>query len=228
MIKNLFFVCFTGLIMLTGCANNAVDRAGDAPRDPYQESGNTINVNNQRAELYNEGNHDKNLRDKSEDFGYVRHQRNPVMGTNSSGDHYAAIDREQLANIISQLSTDVPNVDDVSTLVTDEEVLVVYKTDSKNRNETADQVKKTAISVVPRWYHVYVSDNTKLRKNVENFATLDSDSRNVDRNLDRIITQMLSSPQGRAINAGENANGEKEGGTNNHLDKDNISKTMRK
>ena len=68
------------------------------------------------------------------------------------------LNREQVANIISQFSTDIPNVNDVATLVTDQEVLIAYKTDSKNRNLTADQVKKTAMSVVPRYYHVYVTD----------------------------------------------------------------------
>jgi methyl coenzyme M reductase subunit D len=134
--------------------------------------------------------------------------RNPTMGTNSSNDHYAAIDREQLANIISQYSTDVPHVDDVSTLVTDEEVLIVYKTDSKNRSETADQVKRMAMSVVPRFYHVYVSDNTRLRKNIENFATLDSDSKKVDPMINGLIKQMKQSPQGRKMNNSENPNGE--------------------
>jgi ribosomal protein S17E len=191
-------------ITLSACANNAAD---DGRNKLYNESGNTINVNDQRAELYNEG-HNKTFQDKSEDFGYVRHMRNPTMGTNSSNDHYAAIDREQLANIISQYSTDVPHVDDVSTLVTDEEVLIVYKTDSKNRSETADQVKRMAMSVVPRFYHVYVSDNTRLRKNIENFATLDSDSKKVDPMINGLIKQMKQSPQGRKMNNGENPNGE--------------------
>ncbi len=174
--KTLITCGFCGVLMLTGCANN---QAAQGDGEFYKKSGNTLNVNSERAELYNEGKA-KSLRDKSEDFGYVRHQRNPVMGTNSANDHYAAINREQLANIISQYSTDVPNVDDVSTLVTDEEVLIVYKTDSKNKSETADQVKKMAMSVVPRWYHVYVTDNTRLRQDVENFATLDSNSRDID------------------------------------------------
>jgi hypothetical protein len=199
--KILMALGLCGALSITGCANNQADQ-GD--RSFYKKSGNTLNVNNERAELYNEGNK-KSFREKSEDFGYVRHQRNPVMGTNSSNDHYSAIDREQLANIISQHGTDIPNVDDVSTLVTDEEVLIVYKTDSENRAATADQVKKVAMSVVPRWYDVYVSDNTNLRQNVENFATLDSNSRDIDSLIDGLIKQMTASPQGQVINAGENA-----------------------
>lgn len=212
-----------GLVVLSGCANNVAEQGRQGI---YQESGNTINVNDQRAELYNEGNV-KHLRNKSEDFGYVRHTRNPVMGTNSSNDHYSAIDREQLANIISKLSTDIPNVDDVSTLVTDEEVLVVYKTNTKDRNETADQVKKVAMSVIPRFYHVYVSDDTKLRQNVENFATLDSDSKNIDSLIDGLIKQMIQSPQGRNMSNSENANGETKDEMNDQLEKDEMNKNQR-
>lgn len=195
MIKNLVFAGICSIFALSACANNKADLGSN---DPYKESGNTINVNNKRAELYNEGDNKKSFSDKSEDFGYVRHQRNPVMGTNSAGDHYAAIDREQLAKIISQFSTDVPNVDDASALVTDDEVIVVYKTDSKDRQLTADQVKRSAASVVPSWYHVYVTDNTNLRQDVENFATLDSDSRNINSLMDNLIKRVLESPQGNS------------------------------
>jgi hypothetical protein len=192
MIKNLVFAGICGIFALTACANNSADRAGI-----YQESGNTINVNDQRPELYNETGGRKGFQDKSEDFGYVRTQRSPVMKTDSARDHYAAIDREQLAKIISELGTNVPHVNDVSALVTDEEVFIVYNTDSKNRMATADQVKKTALSVVPRWYHVYVSDNTALRREIENFATLDSDSRDINSLLDQLAKKMSASPQGQ-------------------------------
>lgn len=222
--KGLIIAGICALFTSTGCANNKADQDNHGI---YKTSGNTINVNNERAELYNEGNK-KSLREKSEDFGYVRHSRNPVMGTNSSNDHYAAIDREQLAKLISQYGTDVPNVDDVSALVTDEEVLIIYKTDSNNRFETADQVKRMGMTVVPRWYHVYVSDNTNLRKNVENYATLDSDSRNVDSMINGLIKQMLKSPQGRDMNSGENANGESKDGPNANLTNDNISQKLQK
>lgn len=193
----------SGLLALTGCgANQMADRDNMANRgDIYEESGNTINVNDERADIYNVKN-----KNKSEDFGYVRHQKNPIAGRNN-GDHYLAIDREKLADSISKLSTDLPNVNDVATLVTDEEVLIAYNTDSKDRNLTADQVKRTAMSVVPRFYHVYVTDNKNLIKNVESYATLGSNSRNNDSLVDKLIVQMLKSPQGRPMSEVENENG---------------------
>lgn len=210
---------------LAGCANDSA-APGDGRTGIYQQSGNTLNVNDQRPDLYNE-NGRKGLKDQSEDFGYVRHQRTGIMGQDNTN-AYQALDREQIADMIGRFSTKIPNVDDVSTLVTDEEVLIVYQTDSGNRFETADQVKKTAMSVVPRWFHVYVSDDTNLRKDVENFATLDTDSRDIDSMIDGVVKQMLKSPQGRNMGTGENANGEAQGEMNEKMDKDDLSNQLKK
>ncbi|GLB59706.1 YhcN/YlaJ family sporulation lipoprotein [Cytobacillus sp. NCCP-133] len=222
--KPLIILGIFSMAALTACQNNA------AREDIYEESGNTINVNDQRAELYNRnmGNGRNGRNNVSEDFGYVRHQRSPIMGENASANHYAAIDREQIADIIGQYCTEVPSVDDVSTLVTDEEVLIVYDTDTENRSQTADQVKKMAMSVVPRWYHVYVSDDTSLRKNVENFATVDSDGRNAENGINQLIKQMLKSPQGEKMSESENENGEMQGERNDVMDKDDLGESVRK
>jgi ribosomal protein S17E len=185
---------------LTGCTKDMGNR------DVYEESGNTINVNNKRHDLYNEG-ASRGVRNVSNNYGFVRHQKSPLMNDNTANDHYTAIDREQVANIISKYSTEIPNVNDVATLVTDQEVLIAYDTDSKNRNLTADQVKKTAMSVVPRYYHVFVTDNKVLMRDVENLANLDSTSRNARNLVNGLIKQMKKSPQGQRMNASEDENG---------------------
>lgn len=226
--KTIIALSICGAAALTGCSNNNASPGDqDGKAGIYQRSGNTLNVNDQRPDLYNEDGR-KGLKDTSEDFGYVRHQKTGVMGTDKNMDVYQAIDREKMADMIGRYSTMVQNVDDVSTLVTDEEVLIVYQTDSKDRFETADQVKRMAMTVVPRWFHVYVSDDQSLRKDVENFASLDTDSRDVDTMIDGVIKQMLKSPQGRPMSTGENANGEAEGELNENMDKDDISTQMKK
>lgn len=195
--RALIILGISGVTALTACQKNL---AGDGL---YEKSGNTINVNDQRAEIYNRN---KGYNNKSEDFGYVRHQRSPILGENVSNENYASIDREQIADIIGRYCTEVPNVDDVSALVTDKEVLIVYDTTSDNRIQTADQVKKMAMSVVPRWYHVYVSDNTNLRKNIESHATLDSNSRNAHFSINKLINEIKKSPQGHTMSKEEKAN----------------------
>ncbi len=184
---------------LSGCTK---DLAG---KDVYEESGNTINVNNKRHDLYNEGSN--GLQNVSNNYGFVRHQKSPLMNDNTANDQYTALDREQVANIISKYSTNIPNVNDVATLVTDQEVLVAYDTNSKDRNLTADQVKQTALSVVPRYYHVYVTDNKVLMRDVENLANTDSTSKNARSLVNGLITQMKKSPQGQRMSAGEDENG---------------------
>jgi ribosomal protein S17E len=191
---------FCLLLSTAGCSKDM------ANRDVYEESGDTINVNNKREELYNEGG-GQGVRNVSDNYGFVRHQKSPIQGDRGGTQHYSAIDREQVANIISQLSTDIPNVNDVATLVTDQEVLVSYRTDSKDRNHTADQVKRTAMSVVPRYYHVYVSDNTNLMRDVENLANLDSTSKNARNLVNGLVQQMKKSPQGSRMSDSEDENG---------------------
>ncbi|MBT2657463.1 YhcN/YlaJ family sporulation lipoprotein [Bacillus sp. ISL-18] len=185
---------------LSGCSKD------NGKNDVYEESGNTINVNNKRHELYNEG-AGRSIRNASTNYGFVRHQKSPLMNDNTANDHYTALDREQLANIISKYSANIRHVNDVATLVTDQEVLIAYRTDTKNRNLTADQVKKTAFSVVPRYYHVYVTDNATLMRDVQNLASLDSTSRHARSTVNSVIKQMLKSPQGARLNASEDENG---------------------
>ncbi|MCA1031619.1 YhcN/YlaJ family sporulation lipoprotein [Bacillus timonensis] len=182
----------------------------------YEESGHTINVAD-RNDLYSDG--DLTNDDSMSNFGYVRHQKSPIPGDANIYASIPKLNREKVADVISKMATQLPNVEDVGTLVTDEEVLIVYSTDSKNRFETADQVKKTALSVVPRYYHVYVSDNPILMRDIERFGVLDADSRNVDQIITSTIQRMLDSPQGRKISDGENENGEMDGGMNNEYER---------
>ncbi|RIW38871.1 hypothetical protein D3H55_00495 [Bacillus salacetis] len=189
----------------TGCAD---DLASDGD-EIFHDSGNAINIS-EEEDIYRKTADNEHAR--GEQFGYVRHQRSPIEGRAISTEDMYTIDREKVADAISKMSVSIPNVEDASTLVTDEEVLVSYKTEVKDKDsrfEVADQVKKTALSVVPRWYHVYVTDDPNLMQNVENLASMDSDMDNVNTAIDDTINQMLqASPQGREVDAGENANGE--------------------
>ncbi len=78
-----------------------------------------------------------------------------------------------------------------------------YDTDSDNREKIANQVKRTAMSAVPRYYHVYVSDNPTLAQNIENYAPLESDSPGIHYSIQKTIKQMLKSPQGSKVQSEE-------------------------
>jgi hypothetical protein len=215
-VKKMFIILgICGLTFAFGCQYDLTKNE----RGMYEKSGNTLNVMD-RNELYNEEGLANRGNGEGANFGFVRHQKSPIPGEmNANEQRPAAMNREQIANIISRLCTGLPNVTDVATLVTDEEVLVAYQTDSKNRFETADQVKRTAISVVPRYYHVYVSDNPRMMQSIERFGQLDANSRDIESILNATIKEMLTSPQGRKLSDGENPNGEQINELNDEVEK---------
>lgn len=211
--KSLITASFLSIALLVGCnTNDMADQPGI-----YQQNGNTLNVSD-REDLYNDR-ADNNImtENRSEKFGYVRQQKSPVQGENVSYKNMHTMDREQVADSISRLAVTIPNVDDASVLVTSEEVLIAYTMDAQNKDKrertaVADQVKKTAMSVVPRWYHVYVTDDPHLRRDIENIATMDAGSNNVKATIDQTIDRMVKeSPQGSPMSQGENENGETKG-----------------
>ncbi|BBW97415.1 YhcN/YlaJ family sporulation lipoprotein [Geobacillus sp. FSL W8-0032] len=206
---------FGTALVLSGCAQTAQDDNTKV----YKRSGNTINVTD-RNELYNENGVPNGDDTPMNNFGYVRHQKSPIAGDANGYNDMPSFNREKAADLISKLCTQLPGVKDVATLVTDEEVLVVYDADTNNRQQTADQVKKTALSVVPRYYHVYIADNPQLMKDIERFGRLDSNTRNIDQILDATIQRMLKYPQGAKLSDGENENGEMINEMNDRLDRD--------
>lgn len=186
----------TSLFVISGCATNDNDRAFNS---------NAVNPTEVRnpANYYNADN--QNLNTKSDNFGFTRVNKATINGKNINN-QVTSLNREQLAKGISNIIIQLPNVHDASVLVTDQEVLVVYDTDSKNREKTANQVKRSAMSAVPRHYHVYVSDNTALAQNIENYASFESDSPGVDFSIKKTIKEMLKSPQGSNVPNGGNDN----------------------
>ncbi|WP_171016610.1 YhcN/YlaJ family sporulation lipoprotein [Pseudalkalibacillus caeni] len=167
---------------------------------------------NSEPNEYGINNNDALEKELHGDFGYVRSVRN----TNNDNTpvpkmDVAYLNRDRMADMISKLSLMNPHVNDSAVLVTDEEVLIGYKHNSDNRNETADQVKKSALSVVPRYYHVYVSDENDIIPQIERYSKASTVQDGIDEQINALIKTMKKSPQGRKISNGENENGEMKG-----------------
>ncbi|OYD55976.1 hypothetical protein CGZ90_20000, partial [Fictibacillus aquaticus] len=145
------------------------------------------------------------------DFGYMRHKEGDKVKTGNSVPY---LNRQKLADMISDMALQLPAIKDVGTYVTDEEVLIAYHTTSKDRVAVADQVKMTAFAVVPRYYHVYVSDEKGMIDKLEQYQALNNDTENIEGIIDELIAQMKKSPQGKKWNYGENENGEMNGENN--------------
>lgn len=191
-------ILLAGLVALplAGCQT----ALNDTEHNIYDEDGNTVHVADKNPQYHEKFRNDN----RKGRFGYARHQATPVA--NKEEMQAPQIDREEMAHIISSLTVQLPNIQDASALVTDEEALVVYKTDSGQRKQTADQVKKTAASVVPRYYHIYISDDPDMMQSVANFSRLGANSRNVDQLMADTIKEMQKSPQGKTT-TGTDENG---------------------
>lgn len=151
------------------------------------------------------------------DFGYVRHEYKGENRKPLAANKIPKMDRQKLADMITDMAVRLPNIKDMAVLVTDEEVLMAYETTSKNRMAVADNVKKTAFSVVPRYYHVYVSDKKGMIGKLGQYQSLNYNTDNVEGIVDRLIAQMKKSPQGYNVSQGENQNGEMKGEMNDNM-----------
>ncbi|AXI31827.1 YhcN/YlaJ family sporulation lipoprotein [Priestia megaterium] len=209
--KSILGIALITSMLTIGCQNkNTAENENLSPNNP-----DAINVN--------EPNHYYNPNNNSgTNYGYVRYTKN-TNEQNSNMNQVGTFNREEAADNISKLSTAIPNIKQAATLVTDKDVLVAYKTDAKNRNNAADQVKRTAMSVVPRYYHVYVSDNPKHMDQIENISEMNTQTNDARKRIDAVIQQMLKSPQGRKMNGGEDANGREKNELNEPMtDKDMV------
>ncbi|WP_096156776.1 YhcN/YlaJ family sporulation lipoprotein [Bacillus sp. FJAT-45066] len=202
--KSLALLGLCGFTLLsTACQADMSPQERQVRHDNMLHGDSTLNVYD-RNDLYNERNQNGS---NANQYGFVREQKNPIP--NHQGfDVRATMDYEEIANAISKMVVQIPHVQDVATLVTDEQVLIAYETNSDSRELTADQVSKSALSIVPRYYHVYVSDDPMMMKEIEGFGLLNTSSPNVESILEPTIRHMLKSPQGKKLNDGENANGE--------------------
>ena len=147
------------------------------------------------------------------DFGFANKAANAVDNRGENDGEEYQLDRQVTADAISRYGASIPGIENVSTVVTDEEVLISYQVaqdaEDLDRNEVADQVKRSALSVIPRWYHVYLTDDPSLRVNVESIAQTHLTKVEMEDAIASTIDLMKeSSPQGFAIDDGENANGE--------------------
>lgn len=200
-------IACSSLIMISGCSTD--NQASDKNlKKVYVEP---TEVKSPSMNYYDEDVRNANRND----FGFTRASKINIEGKNIHRQS-STLNLEQLADIITDVAVQLPNVHDAATLVTDEEVLIVYKTDSNNKVDTADQVKRAAMSIVPRYYHVYVSDNFALAPYIEDYATLDANDKKVDYSINKVIKSMLQSPQGHKLNKAENENGEIIHERNNH------------
>lgn len=128
-------------------------------------------------------------------FGFVRYTGAQIRKNNASP-NVAYYDRSLLADSITKMTVYLPGVHEAASLVTDKYALIVYQTDTQDRERMATQVRRTAEAVLPRFYDVYVSDNFEMFDDIERFGALSSQSPDVEQIMSQTINEMQQSPQG--------------------------------
>ncbi|HET7627567.1 MAG TPA: YhcN/YlaJ family sporulation lipoprotein [Bacillales bacterium] len=183
---------------LTGCS------PGNNGLNPNNYQNQTMQLENRTQQGNNRN--PRNDQDAAEGhFGFVRLQDGPD-GRTPGGT--PTLNFEDLADAISRLVVNYPDVHDVATLVTSKEILIGYKTDSENRKLVADQVKRAALSLAPRFYHIYVTDDPSVLRDISRFRDLPPRT-DVQEMLNATINEMQThSPQGKDVSPSENPNGE--------------------
>lgn len=149
-----------------------------------QEEGNRVLVS-ERKDVY--GNPEKS--DRLTKVGYSSKQKNEV----STG-QVGSINREKLAEMITDLTVKLPDVTNAATLVTDDEVFIVYRADTTNEALVADQVYKTALSIVPRYYKAYVSTDQKLISQIQGLQSGTMNDKEYRQSLDMLKREIKNNP----------------------------------
>ncbi|MCP3028261.1 YhcN/YlaJ family sporulation lipoprotein [Halobacillus sp. A5] len=128
--------------------------------------------------------------------GYVRFQKDQ-LDQEAEANHKIKVNREQIADMITRMILRYKEFEDVATLVADDEILVAYQApEDKSRDEAADMVKKTAYSLVPSFYHIYVSDNPAAFGDIQSLSNSTVYDENYSEGVERIVEKMKESPQG--------------------------------
>lgn len=99
-------------------------------------------------------------------IGYVRLTRPQTNQANM------AVDRQLLAQNISQMVSMIPGVKEVSTLVTDDHVFIgIQPTQAKLSEKTRAEIRRTGKSVTPRYFKVHISDHKKTLDQINQIGT---------------------------------------------------------
>ncbi|RNA67415.1 YhcN/YlaJ family sporulation lipoprotein [Alteribacter keqinensis] len=198
--KRLLTASLVCTLALTACGqmNDTARQDGGNAQWNSLSTGNT-------TDGYNVINRQSADHDEYNKYGFVRESKETAKQKKYPG--YAVYDRELLANSISEMAAVIPSVDECGTLVTDDKIFMVYSRNSghedMDRNEVADQVRKTALSVVPSYYEVYVSDDMDMMDEIERFGSLYPDSEEYNNTLEQTADQFKDYPQGEPISSDE-------------------------
>ncbi|QOS97773.1 YhcN/YlaJ family sporulation lipoprotein [Brevibacterium sp. JNUCC-42] len=101
--------------------------------------------------------------------GYAVVQRNQLRGYEKTSRVY--IDRDALAQSVGQVVSSVPGIENATVLVTDEEIFVGVKVSDKDTRSATVKARNSALSIAPRYYKVYLTNDPKMSKELSHVAS---------------------------------------------------------
>ncbi|WP_330948956.1 YhcN/YlaJ family sporulation lipoprotein [Virgibacillus sp. MG-45] len=129
-------------------------------------------------------------------IGYVNYKRDQLE-QDRENNPTLTIDRNKMADMIARVILRNEGFIEIATLVTDKEVLIAYeKNEALSSNDAADMAKRTALSMMPRYFKVYVSEDASLIPFIQSMHHDMNSERDYQHTLKRIINEMKQSPQG--------------------------------
>ncbi|WP_181349535.1 YhcN/YlaJ family sporulation lipoprotein [Thalassobacillus sp. CUG 92003] len=130
-------------------------------------------------------------------MGYVRYKKDQ-LDLDQEKLNSVKVNREQIADMITRMILRYDGFEDVGTLVTDSEILVAYtKPEEKDRIVAADMVRKTAYSMVPSFYNVYISDQSHAFADIQSLSNSTVYDAQYKNSVDSIIKKFQEAPQGK-------------------------------
>ncbi len=106
-------------------------------------------------------------------MGYVQTNRQQL---HTASANHVYVDRDALAQAVGNVTASCPGVQRSTVLVTDEEIFVGLNTQGGDARTAKHQAKMNAMSVSPRYYKVYVTDN---HNDIQEISRVASRSSNV-------------------------------------------------
>lgn len=178
--KTTMFISIISIFLILAACNG-----NESTTNESEEIADKLNPNNQTDTM--------NETEKDHKLGYVRYSKDEIIENENPP---ITMERNQYADMITRIILDNEGFNEVATLVTDQEVLIAYDKSNDLSNEiAADIAKRTADSIMPSFFNIYVSDNESLMYDIQSLHN-STTNREYDNTVNQIIKEMKKSPQG--------------------------------
>ena len=142
------------------------------------------------------GGSSEQMHKQNKDTGFVHYKKDDLKLMDKEGNAPIELNREKTAHAISKMLLQ-QDFQEAATLVTDREVLIAYEKNAKlETSDAADIAKKTAESIMPRYYHIYVSDEPNRMQDIESLHNAKT-TENIRTSVDKIIAEMEQDREGK-------------------------------